>query len=265
MIVGFLQFSPVFNDKKANIKKIEQILERDICKDNSPDLIVLPELALSGYAFSNKIEIKNVSDIVPGETTDYFITLAKKYNTNFVLGFAEKNENNIYNSAALITKNEVKSVYRKAHLFYKEKNIFDKSSSKFTIIDLNNCKVGLLVCFDHMFPEAARALALKGAQVICHPSNLVLKGYAQLTTRVRSIENKVFWILANRIGTETLDGEKLQFTGCSQITDPSGKIILSSTENEEVLKCIKIDPLLANNKNINQLNNVLNDRRVDLY
>jgi predicted amidohydrolase len=79
----------------------------------------------------------------------------------------------------------------------------------------------MLVCFDHFFPEAARSLALRGARIICHPSNLVLE-YAQTNSITRAVENRVFWILANRTGSETLGEKTLAFNGRSQIVTPDG-------------------------------------------
>jgi predicted amidohydrolase len=71
----------------------------------------------------------------------------------------------------------------------------------------------MLVCFDHFFPEATRALALQGAQILCHPSNLVLPGKGQQITRVRAMENRIFWVLANRCGTGGAQRKKAHVHG----------------------------------------------------
>jgi len=125
--------------------------------------------------------------------------------------------------------------------------------------------VGLLVCFDHMFPEAARTLALAGAQVICHPSNLVLPEYGQLTTRVRAIENRVFWVLANRHGSDERGARSLRFTGASQIVAPDGKVLVRGPEAEDCLLVVEVEPERAANKRLAEHNDLLADRRPEFY
>lgn len=123
----------------------------------------------------------------------------------------------------------------------------------------------MLICFDYMFPEAARILALKGAQIICHPANLVLPIYGQEITKSRAIENRVFWIMANRCGQDKRDNKELNFTGESQIVDPTGKILFRASADEEILKVMEIDPKAANNKWVTEANDLFADRRADLY
>lgn len=117
----------------------------------------------------------------------------------------------------------ITAVYRKVHLFYKERLWFSPGEEPFPVVDIGWTKVGLMICFDHLFPEAARTLSLAGAEVIAHPANLVLPEYGQLTMRVRALENGVFTVTANRIGTEDRAGEPLRFTGESQIVSPKGR------------------------------------------
>ncbi|MBA7627742.1 hypothetical protein ES703_35209 [subsurface metagenome] len=116
-----------------------------------------------------------------------------------------------------------------------------------------------------MFPEAARTLALQGAQIICHPSNLVLPEYGQLTTRVRSMENRLYWILANRWGTEARGGKKLSYTGCSQITAPDGRILAQAPAEGDALNIVEIDPASACDKRVTPRNDLFADRRPELY
>ena len=116
-----------------------------------------------------------------------------------------------------------------------------------------------------MFPEAARTLALQGAEIICHPSNLVLPEYGQLTTRVRSIENKVFWILSNRYGTENRGGRPLTYTGVSQILAPGGKVLKKAPEKGDSLMIVDVSPEDARSKRIAEMNDLFGDRKPELY
>ena len=171
----------------------------------------------------------------------------------------------IYNSAVLVDSSGVVTVYRKVHLFDREKLFFAPGQEGFQVIDYRGAKIGLLVCFDHMFPEAARTLALRGAEIICHPSNLVLPEYGQLTTRVRAIENKVFWILSNRYGEEERGGRRLVYTGESQIVAPGGKVLGKAGAKEEKLFMVDINPADAQSKRIAELNDLFKDRKPELY
>lgn len=259
MKVGFYQFAPEFGRREENISAMIKALSKI-----EADIIVLPELATSGYLFTSRKETDSLSETVPGRMTEQFAALSDRTGTSYVIGFPEKAKEGIYNSAAMINNEGVKYIYRKTHLFFEEKKCFSPGN-KYGIFEYRAVKVGILVCFDHMFPEAARSLALNGAQVICHPSNLVIPEYGQLTTRVRALENRVFWILANRIGTEERNGKKLEYTGESQIISPKGEIIKKAGTKESGVFIADIDPAEALNKQVTEFNHVFNDRRTDIY
>jgi predicted amidohydrolase len=106
-----------------------------------------------------------------------------------------------YNSSVFISPDREISVYRKAHLFYKEKLVFSNGNTHFPVYNTSIGKIGVMICFDWIFPEVCRSLALKGAEIICQPANLVLP-HCPLAMRVRSIENRIFTVTANRIGSE---------------------------------------------------------------
>jgi predicted amidohydrolase len=122
----------------------------------------------------------------------------------------------------------------------------------------------MMVCFDLFYPEVTRILAIKGADVICHPANLVLP-YCQDAMRTRSIENKVFSVTANRIGTEKRGNVSLTFTGKSQIVDPKGEVLASSGERSESLKIVEIDVAEAQDKLVTPNNDLFKDRKISLY
>jgi predicted amidohydrolase len=177
---------------------------------------------------------------------------------------AEQDGRCIYNSAVLVTHSGGVHVYRKSHLFLDEKDIFDRGDTPFPVFRLDGVGIGMLVCFDYIFPESGRALALNGAQVICHPSNLVLD-YAQWMTLTRAAENRVFWIVANRTGSETTGEKALSFTGRSQVVAPTGKLLYRAGMDTEELPVIDIDPRDAFDKMATPRNHLLEDRRTDLY
>ena len=123
----------------------------------------------------------------------------------------------------------------------------------------------MLICFDHLFPEAARSLALQGVQLICHPSNLVMPTKAQLSTRVRAMENRLFWAMCNRFGTEDRGEKTLTYTGESQIADPDGALLSQAPKEGEMLGVAQIDPKVALDKRVTRLNDLFADRRPETY
>jgi predicted amidohydrolase len=260
MKVGFYQFRPLFGNPNQNCKNIIAAL-----KDVDADLLVLPELALTGYYFKNKAEsIKYAEDPDNSERIDSLINLANECNMHLIIGFAEKCGEQCFNSAALIGPNGVEHIYRKIHLFNEEKFCFDPGDIPFIVNDVNGVKIGMMICFDWVFPEVTRVLALKGAQIICQPSNLVLT-YCQQTMLIRCIENKVFAITANRYGIDKRPQGSLKFTGKSQVVAPGGELLHRAVSQRDALFIAEINPEEANNKMITQHNDVLMDRRPEFY
>ena len=119
----------------------------------------------------------------------------------------------------------------------------------------------MLICFDWVFPEAWRVLALKGADIICHPSNLVIPGLCQKALPVHAVCNRIFVVTANRIGTE----RDLMFTGLSTIANPRSDILVQASPDHEEVGLVDIDIALARNKNVTPRNHVFDDRRPEEY
>ncbi len=259
--VGICQFEPELMQVETNLEKMESFLG-----SVSADLIVLPELAASGYLFNSEEEVLSIAeDPRNGPTANLFQKLAKQHNTSYVVGFAEKTENGIYNSAMLVNPDTSIHIYRKTHLFFEEKKWFNAGDTGFNVFSAkNNIKVGLMICFDWIFPESARSLALAGAQIIAHPTNLVLP-WCQQAMITRSIENGVFSVSSNRTGRERNGDKVLNFTGMSQIINTNGQIIHRMDKNEESVFVTEIDPLESDEKDINEYNNLFLDRRTELY
>jgi len=264
MRVGFHQFAPRFGRTEDNLRKVAEALRA--C---GADLLVAPELATSGYAFASREQSAALAEPVPGPATERLQEACRESGGRVVIGLPERAADGCYNSAVLVGPGGVEAVYRKAHLFGEEKLHFAPGRTGFPVSTIQTrsgqARLGLLVCFDHFFPEAARTLALAGAQLICHPANLVLPEYGQLSSRVRSFENRVFWILANRYGTEAEGARILTFTGSSQITAPDGRILARAPEAEDSVMVVEIDPAQADDKRVTARNDLWADRRPELY
>ncbi len=260
MKVGFVQFYPFFGKKEENLKKAEELILKA-----EADLLVLPELFNSGYVFTDREELESLAEEIPqGKTTEFLSKLSQRTKISLVFGLAEKYKNKLYNSAVLLTLEGKTGVYRKLQLFDREKTLFDPGDKEPEIFDIGEVKAGIMICFDWLFPEIARVLALKGADIICHPSNLVLP-YAQEAMLTRSLENGVFTITCNRIGKERRAEKELTFTGKSQVTDPQGRLLLRASQDKEETGVVEIDPRLAREKKFTQNNFIFDDRKPEFY
>ena len=259
MKIGFLQLRPQFGRVKDNVKSAKSMLS-----GLTDATVVLPELFNTGYLFRNREEVKDLAEsVTTGYTVAEMKKLAKKQSLNLIFGMAESKNRRYFNSSVLITSAGKVHTYQKAHLFDREKLFFQPGTGALKPVQLDGGKVGMMICFDWIYPEVTRVLAIEGAQVICHPSNLVLP-FCQEAMRTRSIENRVFTVTANRIGTEKR-GVSLTFTGKSQIVDPSGEVLVSAGERSESLKVVEIDVEQANDKMVTPNNDLFKDRKVALY
>ena len=261
MQVGFVQFNPIFGDKTGNIRRITHLIARV-----SADLLVLPELFNTGYLFSSESELEELAEEIPsGVTTRALKKLAEEREVHLVAGIAEEDDGKFYNSAILVSPSGEIKVYRKAHLFNEEKRWFTPGDTPFEVYDIGLARIGMMICFDWLFPEVTRILSLKGAEIICHSANLVLP-YCQNAMITRCLENRVFAITCNRTGIEEKSiNNSLRFTGRSQIVSPEGTALTQAGEVGEAVRVITIDPSNAQDKQVTQRNDLFNDRRTDLY
>ena len=259
MKIGYIQTSPQFGDKNQNFKEIEKAI-----KNLNADLIVLPELFATGYGFINKEEAWSMAEDLKGETAQFLINIAQLTNSIVIGGFIEKDGEEIYNAALIVSNKGVIGSYRKLHLYYKEKLWFSPGNRPLKVYEVNDIKIGIMICFDWIFPETARTLSLLGADIIAHPSNLVLP-YCQNAMVTRCLENRVFAITSNRIGEEKRGSDYFKFTGKSQITSYNGEILSSAPSDKLHVDIIEIDIQRARDKRLNEFNDILNDRKPKFY
>jgi predicted amidohydrolase len=184
---SFLQFSPVL----ANLDATLLLLKNHFKKLKNDDLVVLPELANSGYNFSTmKMAANSAEEINKSKFVEFLVAISKEKNIHIVSGFNEKLGQKIFNTSLLIGPKGYIGKYQKIHLFLNEKNFFTKGNEGLPVFKTDLCNIGMLICYDWMFPEVWRILALKKADVICHPCNLVLP-FAQQAVAVHAMVNKV--------------------------------------------------------------------------
>jgi 5-aminopentanamidase len=260
MRVSVIQSDPTFGSRANNVQQALSIM-----RTCSADLYVLPELFASGYNFVNRAEAQQLSEpFSNGDTFKAMSKFVRDRQCHVVYGFAESHEDKLFNSAAILGYDGTRGLYRKVHLFDREKLFFEPGDLGFQVFDTSIGKIGLMICFDWYFPESARTLTLKGAQLIAHPANLVLPN-CPACMPTRCLENRIFVATANRVGTEARGGHDLRFIGKSQIVTPQGSIFFRASDDKPEAGVAEIDISDADNKSINDVNDLLRDRRVEAY
>lgn len=267
------QMDPKLGDKTGNLARIHAMFREMVSKGTQ--LMVFPECATTGYGFPNLESAYEVAETIPGPTTDSISTMCRDHSMPeggpyAVFGLLERGHNTqtVYNSAVLIGPDGLIGTYRKAHLPFLGVDRFTApGDTGFRTWDTPIGRIGLLICYDLRFPEAMRALALTGADIIALPTNWPdgSQNAPELVTRTRALENRVFVLACNRCGEES----GFWFFGRSQISDPSGKVLVE-TGAQPSIGYAAFDPRTARAKRIVlrpgefELDTI-GDRRPDLY
>ena len=267
------QMDPKLGKKNDNITLIRDMFRE--MTNRGTQLIVFPECATTGYGFSDLNSAYAISETIPGPTTDTLSTLCSDHSLPeggpfIVLGLLERggNTQTVYNSAVLIGPDGLVGTYRKAHLPLLGVDRFTTpGDSGFQTWNTSVGRIGLLICYDLRFPEAMRALALGGADIIALPTNWPdgSQNAPELVTRTRALENRVFVMACNRCGEES----GFWFFGRSQISDPTGKVLVEVGAQSAIGYAV-FDPSIAREKRIVlrpgefELDTI-GDRRPDLY
>lgn len=260
MKVAVVQTNPRFGEKENNIAQAIEMMET-----LHADVYVLPELFATGYNFSSIEEARLLAE--PFRSGETFFALKQFVDKNrcyVVYGFPENDNGILYNAAGMVGCDGKEELYRKIHLFDREKLFFQPGNLGFNVFETLFGKIGIMICFDWYFPESVRTLAIKGAQLIAHPSNLVLPNCPN-SMPVRCLENRVFAATANRVGTEDRGSVMLTYIGQSQITSCKGEILHRASVNKPEIFVQDVDLSLADNKNVTERNHLFNDRRPEYY
>lgn len=227
MKIGAFQFDVARGNREENLRRIlNGTLRLEV------DLLILPELCTTGYLLSPS-EAREMAIALPGEGVEPFISLAQRLNCWVVAGVIEKSGELLYNSTLIVGPNGWVGRQRKLHITRLEQEIF-ASGSTFETFLLGPARIGIVTCFDAWFPEISRGLTREGAQILCQPA--AFGGSRTLDVmRVRSMENRVFSITANRLGRESRDGLEVEFCGRSQIVDCDGIVMAGAHETARSL------------------------------
>jgi predicted amidohydrolase len=256
--VSVIQFQPAMADPEENISRLRPLFENT----QGSQVVVLPELSNAGYNFHGYDEAREYSEVIgeKGLFQDYLLSEAKARNIFIVSGINERDGDRLFNTSLLVSSKGIMGKYRKAHLFMNEKDIFQKGDTGFPVFDLGGFKIGMMICFDYLFPEPWRLMAQRGADLICHPSNLLTMNAHRCLPGL-SLMNRIYIATANRYGTE----RGITFSGLSVLSDPMGNTIAMASSDKSEIISFGIDTDLSRNKMITNRNHVFNDRRPEIY
>ena len=280
--VGFLQLHNT-NNRKQNIIRLAEGIA-DLAKRGA-QLIILQELHNSLY-FCQTEDVDNfdLAEPIPGPSTDLYGELAARYKVVIVTSLFERRAAGLYHNTAVVLDKDgtIAGKYRKMHIpddpAYYEKFYFTPGDLGFHPINTSIGKLGVLVCWDQWYPEAARLMALQGAELLIYPTAI---GYAandndeeqqrqrsawQTVQRGHAVANGLPVIAVNRVGYEPDPSgatEGIMFWGSSFVAGPQGEILYEASENEEESIVIDID--LERSENVRRWWPFLRDRRIDYY
>jgi len=257
LTVGYLQFEPRPGNPGLNRRRMVELLA-----PHRADLVVLPELATSGYCLE-AAAMRTAAEPLDGPTAGAFRELARKTGAHYVVGLPELDGDRLFNSALLVGPDGPVSGYRKLHLFGFEPEIFTPGDREPVPVELLGTKIGLMICFDWIYPEMSRILALRGATVLCHPANLVLPHCPDAMV-TRCLENRIYAVTADRVGVEEWRGEPMRFIGRSQVVTPAGEVLGRAGEDEERFYAVEIDTASAEDKTVRR-NDLFAERRRGFY
>jgi len=243
--IAGVQMEPKILEKDRNLSKCLKSIE--IAAEEGARLIVFPECALTGYCFSSLKEAIPVAEPIPGPSTRQIVAACSKLNVYVIVGFIEKEKNKYYNTVALVGPKGVIGKHRKVHLIYLCIDRFlNHGNLPLTVFETEIGRIGMGICYDLLFPELTRVLALKGAEIFVLPSNIIEFGtsYPETFVPARAAENKMFCVCINRAGEE--GGYK--FLGRSRIVDWAGLPIADAKAFEEDIIYAEVDPTEAREK-----------------
>jgi len=271
--IGLIQ-TKVFADNSKNLAKTAVLVET--AANKGAKIICLQELYKTLYFPQYRKSNKEAAETIPGESTAIFSELAKKHQVVIIVPIYEKNPNNeYYNSAVVIDANgKLLDTYRKIHIpqdpYFYEQNHFKNSELGYKVYKTKYAKFAVLICYDQWFPEAARIVTLKGAEIIFYPTaigNII--GHKtpegdwhnawETVMRGHAIANSIHIAAVNRVGKE----DKLKFWGQSFVCDAFGNILQRASNNKDEIVICQID--LAQNKQVRQGWGFLKHRRPDTY
>lgn len=267
MKVAGVQMDITLMDVERNLARMAEKLREAVAQ--GAELVVFPESAVSGYCFKSIEEARPYAQTIPGEATRHFEQLCQELNCHCVVGMLELAGEQVFNVAVLIGPAGVLATYRKVHLpFLGVDRYTDYGDRPFAVQTVGDINIGLNICYDASFPEAARCLTLLGADLIVLPTNWPTEARcnADYLPNTRAMENAVYYMAIDRVGTE----RGVTFVGHSRIVAPNGQTLAEGSKEGEEILYATVDPTWSRYKHLVRIPGEseihrLADRRPEMY
>jgi predicted amidohydrolase len=255
-LAAAVQFAPTLADKARNTDRLVELTQQAFRQ--GARLVVHPEMSTTGYVWQDRAEVAPYAEPIPGPTVEKFADLARQHDGWIVAALPELEPatGGLYNSAALIGPQGLAGGYRKAHSYIAEVRWARDGDLGLPVFDTPLGRLGVLICMDAEYPEAARVLALAGCDVVCFPTNWLSEKTPSAYWMQRAWENGQYWICANRLGTE----RQVQFSGGSAILGPEGEV-QATIDDVEGIVLADVDP----GRSARARSRRLSGRRPELY
>lgn len=267
--IACVQMDIAIGDVEANRRNIVDRLRS--AADKGAKLVIFPECALTGYCFESLEEAAPFAEPLDGPSAQTIAEACRETGVYAVVGFIEKDQTSFYNAAMLVGPGGAGVIgnYRKVHLpFLGVDRFLTKGDKPFQIFELPLGRIGINICYDASFPEAARALKLLGAELIILPTNWPTGAWrtAEFIVNARACENHVNFAAANRCGVE----RGWEFIGRSKVVDFSGDTLAEASRSGEEILITDVDLGEADNNKIVNVAGAyeidrLADRRPEFY
>jgi predicted amidohydrolase len=246
MRVAVAQIDPLLGEKERNVEVCLARLEE--ASAAGADLLVLPECSIPGYVFDSAEEAMPFAEPIPGPSTDVLAAACTRLGIHVVCGLLETDGTDLFNAAVLVGPQGLVGSYRKTHLPFLGVDRFTRGGDELPVFETPLGRIGIEICYDLRFPELTRALALAGADFVALPTNwpLAARVNAELLCPARAYENRIFLLVANRVGVE----RTAEFCGRSQIVDPGGVRLAEAAPTGEALLVADVDVEHARDKSI---------------
>jgi predicted amidohydrolase len=244
--VAVAQVDPELAEPARNLAACIFCLEAAVARE--AELLVLPECAIPGYVFESVEEALPFAEDIPGPSTEALAAACARLSVHVVCGMLERHAGGVRNAAVLVGPDGLIGTYRKTHLPFLGVDRFATPGEELPVFDTPLGRIGIEICYDLRFPEVTRSLALAGADVVAVPTNwpVEAKANAELLAPARAYENRIYLLVANRVGCE----RTAEFSGRSQIVDPDGKRIAEADAVSETLLVADVDVERAREKSI---------------
>ena len=244
MRVGVAQIEPKLGEKQRNLETCVARLEEAAAA--GAELLVLPECAIPGYMFDSPEEAMPFAEEIPGPSTETLERECRRLGTYVVCGTLERDGDLLRNAAVVVGPEGLVGTYWKTHLPFLGVDRFVAPGDELPVYETPLGRIGVEICYDLRFPEVTRTLALKGADLVVHPTNfpMAAKVQTELITVARAAENRIYLLTANRVGKE----RRAEFCGWSQIVDPYGRRLAEADETGEALLVADVDVQRARDK-----------------